>query len=200
MQCDPRKEGPCANCQRRYPPVQCFVPDIDDAIPLRGCKNPEDTTFPSRQGFDSTSSWFQPEHISTKLSSELEAYPHNPLSRILSSTRDPYQYYDALRTASGATSRYIDDSLTHGQAESIIEVDPGQDDQATPSERRLQYLDSGEAIYSRVGSPRTIGGVLSMLNTMHTIPIKTTSRNTELFHFCKFLVPSHHAYSPTSYI
>ena len=34
-------------------------------------------------------------------------------------------------------------------------------------------------------TPRSVGGVLTSINTLHSIPIKPTSRNTELFNSCK---------------
>jgi hypothetical protein len=38
---------------------------------------------------------------------------------------------------------------------------------------------------SPYGSPKMFGGILTSINTLYSLPIKQTSRNAELLHFCK---------------
>lgn len=63
-------------------------------------------------------------------------------------------------------------------------------EEVIPARQNLQFMDPGmkEVMYKRItygGSPRTVGGMLDMLNSFNVFPVKTSLRNAELFNFCK---------------
>ncbi len=44
------------------------------------------------------------------------------------------------------------------------------------------------------GSPRPFGGILTSINTLYSLPIKQTSRNAELLHFCMQICFKHYSH------
>ena len=118
--------------------------------------------------------------------SRAPGYPAITPSRVLHPYHDPYPYHEAIL----AVKRVRDDALSNPQSGSehgfIVDEDPGLDDRLVQAQRRLKFLDPGkvEAMHKRLASPRTVGGILNLVNSFNMMPVKTSLRNTELFHFC----------------
>ena len=162
LQCNRPKDGPCTSCLRRYPPVECFVQDFkqSNAVGPRGGDR--------REGAPETS--VIPLHHP-----QPPVYPTIPFSYIL---HDPLvgdvTHYHAPGLPPGCV---VNENAKHGE-------------NLTPAQRALKFLDPGskEAMripYMSPESPRPIGGILTMLNSFNDMPVRTSFRNTELFHFCQ---------------
>lgn len=159
---------------RRYPPVQCFVQELEDPkVPPR--QRPKRDTSDSRS---SSSSYPRP------------AYPGIPLSRILH-----HPTHEVLTGRSSTPDNHLlQESVPVPGPVLIIDDDDDENENATElrlAQQNLKFTGPGSRDFIRVGSPRTIGGVLSMTNGFNDIPVETTLRNTELFHFCKWFFHGH---------
>ncbi|PVH87141.1 hypothetical protein DL98DRAFT_566878 [Cadophora sp. DSE1049] len=192
--CNPRKDGPCANCLRRYPPVPCYVQELDDPNDGHGAtrKNSLQSEHSLRFADHGTSSGSSSSTSPSIQEPQPPTYSAIPLSRILHPIEDPYPYHEAILA--------IKQEIKQAIVDDTGEVQPGFVEDESPSEnklelvhKRLKFMDPGmqEAMHKRLDSPRMVGGVLSMLNTFNTMPVKTTLRNTELFHFFhNFVAPT----------
>lgn len=114
-QCILTKEGPCVNCLRRFPPVEC--------VPMPKVK--DDGNLPARQ--------------------EQSGQQKN------------------RNSAPGGTFLQLSKDPSESESYNLI------------LNRRK----------SRPNSPQMLGGVLTAINSLNSLPIPNTPRNTELFHFCK---------------
>ncbi|KAK0104453.1 hypothetical protein ONS95_004742 [Cadophora gregata] len=192
QKCNPRKDGPCANCLRRYPPVPCYVQDLDD--PNIGCGAPQKVTLQSETTLRFVDHGPGPrDSISSPLHESHPAnYPAIPLSRILHPIEDPSPYHEAVHAMKQEIKQYIVDDVEKVHPDSV-ENGPPSENKLELVQKRLKYMDPGmqEAMHNRLESPSMVGGVLSMLNTFNTMPVKTTLRNTELFYFFhNFVAPT----------
>lgn len=195
-----REDGPCTNCLRRYPPVECYVQKYRDdpkppprAVntlpPIVNSRNwlPHINNNGSSSSGSSTTSSSQP---SSAPEQPRVRYSSIPLSHILHPQNEevipPTYVADSphyVNPSPDPSSHTID-----GREEAVEEENV---EQIIPECQNLKYMDPGmkEVMYKRIqigGSPRTIGGMLDVLNTFNQFPVKTSLRNAELFTFCKF--------------
>lgn len=115
-------------------------------------------------------------------------YPPIPLSRILHPISDANMNWKTpmLPKQEFKASSIISSGF-------VIEENEGQkyDESILESQRLLKFMDAGkkEVVHRRLAtgstSPRAIGGMLEMLNSFNSFPVKTSLRNSELFNFCK---------------
>ena len=166
--------------------MPCYVQELDDLNNGRAAPRKESIqSEPSLRFADHSASSGGSISPSTE-EPQVPTYPGIPLSHILHPIEDPYPYREAILA--------IKQEIKQSIVDDIEEVRPGFVEDDSPSEtklelihKKLRFMDPGmqEAMHERLESPRGVGGVLSMLNTFNTMPVKTTLRNTELFHFCQ---------------
>jgi hypothetical protein len=112
-------------------------------------------------------------------------YASIPLSQILHPQTNDYksewstQYPDATKPQVSDDAGQDGDTL--GDDEEVEEI---------PVRQPLKFMDPGfrEPMHKTtiIGSPRTVGGIVEMLNSFNEFPVKTSLRNAELFTFCKY--------------
>ncbi len=166
--------------------MPCYVQELDDPSNGRGA--------PRKESIQSETSLRFADHgtssggsISPSIEEpQVPTYPGIPLSRILHPIEDPYPYHEAILAIKQEIKQSIVDDTEEVQP-GFVEDDSPSDTKLELIHKRLKFMDPGmqDAMHKQLESPRGVGGVLSMLNTFNTMPVKTTLRNTELFHFCE---------------
>ena len=110
-----------------------------------------------------------------------------PLSHILHPQSDQLIYpryvsdtaYDVSPPSGSTVVTILGKELSEDDVEDVV-----------PERNNSQVTNIGmkKMMYKRMaysGSPRTVGGMIDMLNSFNTFPVKTSLRNAELFHFCE---------------
>ena len=136
------------------------------AMAHAGCREqqPSPTIHIEEQPINSPSS-------SSHVVDERDTQLHSPSSN---GPRDPSQ---TASTASSASTEhdvasYFEERYPDRQISSELVPSHASSPNSSPDE-------------SSSGSPKMFGGILSSINTLYSLPIKQTSRNAELLHFCK---------------
>jgi hypothetical protein len=126
-------------------------------------------------------------------SPEIEKYSHGSLSSSISEKHDPRpqpvsspsdgsRNPSHLSSVSPAIAGVIDHDVSSYFPSTYTDVGNSSDLVLSSNSTPPQSPDE-----SSYGSPRNFGGILTAVNTLYSLPIKETSRNAELLHFCKSL-------------
>jgi hypothetical protein len=107
---------------------------------------------------------------------------HDPRPQPVSSPSDVSQNPSHLSSVSPAIAGVIDHDGSSYFPSTYTDV--GNSSDLVLSSNSTPPKSPNEASY---GSPRNFGGILTSINTLYSLPIKQTSRNAELLHFCKSL-------------
>ncbi|KAF8848998.1 hypothetical protein BDZ45DRAFT_248662 [Acephala macrosclerotiorum] len=193
QKCNPRPGGPCGNCSRRYPPVECiFLPD-----PRKPKDEPGAIT--DARGIPALAT--QDGHTSS--SSRSPRYSVIPLSAILEPS-------DAVHTLSNTNYRVSPHSDLELEVASTLSSSLGSDASAmrnydmvfssdTKSTPSTDDTDSSPNLEGRhlqlhqssSTSPIPFAGTLTQINGMHGAYVQGTMRNAELWNFFHhFVVPN----------
>ncbi|KAH7319492.1 hypothetical protein BKA65DRAFT_103220 [Rhexocercosporidium sp. MPI-PUGE-AT-0058] len=184
QKCNPRKDGPCANCLRRYPPVPCFVQELDEPKSNRSAIRQEGSQNELTSKAADLTGGFRGVTLPSLNNFNPFSYPAIPLSRILHPADSSYQHPEAALAVRTANNVNLSD-------EGSKPVNPDHESkdklQLESIRKRLeqQQQQSGlqEYLLKRSGSPRAVGGILSMLNAFNAAPIEPNNRNTELLYY-----------------
>ncbi|KAL2063727.1 hypothetical protein VTL71DRAFT_5532 [Oculimacula yallundae] len=197
QKCNPRKDGPCTNCLRRYPPVPCFVQDPDEGKTSnsRNAKSRANASVVKQEVEVRRNEHEHALHAtgpnrgvplplhSVKKPNAL-SYSPIPLSRILHPIDSLYPCYEAVLPARNgsneaeaeAETEFVDSEL---EAKYALQLQPLRRN----LKRQQQMNELQDLLEKRTVSPRTVGGILSMLNAFNTSPVQPTARNTELLYY-----------------
>lgn len=112
-------------------------------------------------------------------------YASIPLSRILHPQTNEYQSRWSGQYTQDTTKPQVSEITVHNGDAPVDD----EEVEEIPVTQPLKFMDPGfrEAMHKGtiVGSPRTVGGIVEMLNSFNEFPVKTSLRNAELFSFCK---------------
>jgi hypothetical protein len=98
---------------------------------------------------------------------------------VSSHSNDVPQMPSHRASTSPAISAIIDQDISNYILEPCSGVETNTELVLSPNPSPVQLPDE-----SLSGSPRPFGGILSSINTLYSLPIKQTTRNAELLHFC----------------
>jgi len=107
---------------------------------------------------------------------------HDPRPKPVSSPSDGSQNPSRLSSVSPAIAGVIDRDVSSYFPATYTDVENNSDMLLSSKSTPPQSPD--ESFYE---SPRNFGGILTSVNTLYSLPIKQSSRNAELLHFCKSL-------------
>lgn len=189
MQCNPRKDGPCGNCLRRYPPVECYVkPDPRAAKQVPIGIHPTSLAA----GLRTTLPPIVPTGSSKSSASEEQ---HTLLPSISLDPRiqdnQPHQT-PILDQVSRAEKSAVQSTQSTEQTADLISSNLHTHSSIFKNNTKPTTSASSSSVVllkapSHIGSPRPFGGALTAINTLNGVPIEPTIRNAELFHFCEFI-------------
>ncbi|KAE8441055.1 hypothetical protein EG329_005917 [Mollisiaceae sp. DMI_Dod_QoI] len=203
QKCNPRPEGGCGNCIRRYPPVQCiFLPDPkkpkEDASAVsqevKGLDTPAAASASgsgSGSGSGSASSTnCAPSYHAVPLSSLLgpsHDVVHLGVSRDFSHSELELEVASTLSSSLGSSSISIRRN-DRSSSRNAISTPSTEDGDSSPPYSKEQGLPLFKTSSS---SPTPFAGALTQINGMHGAYVKNTMRNAELWSFFHdFVVPN----------
>lgn len=173
MECfvQPYKDEPQAKRARTIPQFeQRWIPSIDSHTSSSG-----------------SSSSVTPE-VHEKPTASIPVRQSIPLSHILHPQSEELTYPRYVLDTIHHVVPPLDRTVCSVTGEEVVEEE--EVEEIIPERQNLQFIDPGmkQVMYKRMaygGSPRTVGGMLDMLNSFNVFPVKTSLRNAELFNFCK---------------
>lgn len=185
IKCNPRKDGPCGHCARRYPPVECIMPGRAENS-LRKPKLEAEINLSETHGTSRSNSKLKLPGINERpyvspypiLSESQSSSQSSRLKSILKfETRTPSSRSSSVAEFVPDRDGYFD-ATPPSKTEQSENISPGSDSSVAVVERGFG------------GSPRPFGGVLTAISSLNSPPIKSTERNAELFHLCRHIALS----------